>query len=307
MKLSGGKWTAVAACLLLATLTLDQVKAQEVAEPETPFVLEGRVWASKRAFIESGMRCGTPHPTLDEIADIDSAIRKRLLVSPLVNGGTINVYVHVINRGTGIQNGDVPDSQIREQIKVLNDAYASTGWSFNLVSIDRTTNARWFEMQPGTLAERQAKKALRKGTAADLNLYTANPGGGLLGWATFPWSYESSPDMDGVVVLYSSLPGGTAAPYNEGDTATHEVGHWMGLYHTFQGGCQAPGDRVDDTPYERSPASGCPVGRNTCPLKPGVDPIFNFMDYSDDACMVEFTAGQTVRMNESFTAYRQGK
>lgn len=306
MKLSGGKWT-VAACLLFASLTLGQVKAQDVAEPETPFVLEGRVWASKRAFIESGMRCGTPNLTLDEIADIDSVIRKRLLVSPSVNGGTINVYVHVINRGTGIENGDVPDSQIREQIKVLNDAYASTGWSFNLASIDRTTNARWFDMQPGTLAERQAKKALRKGTAEDLNLYTANPGGGLLGWATFPWSYEGNPDLDGVVVLYSSLPGGTAAPYNEGDTATHEVGHWMGLFHTFQGGCQAPGDRVDDTPYERSGASGCPVGRNSCPMKPGDDPIFNFMDYSDDACMVEFTGGQTVRMNESFTTYRQGK
>ena len=226
-----------------------------------------------------------------------------------VTGGVIDVYVHVIRRGTGISNGDISTSMINQQMSVLNNAYASTGWSFNLVATDRTTNTTWYNNCYGS-GESPMKNALRQGTADDLNIYTCNPGGGILGFATFPSSYNSQPKMDGVVVLFSSLPGGSAAPYNEGDTATHEIGHWMGLYHTFQGGCArnlSGGDQVADTPAEKSPAFGCPAGQDSCRNIAGLDPIENFMDYTDDSCMFQFTAGQDARMDAMFTTYRFGK
>ncbi len=256
-------------------------------------------------------RCSTIEPTDAEKARIESEIAVHLagtaegVSRQAITGGLVNVYFHVVNQGAGIANGDTTSQMINDQISVLNAAYASSGWSFNLVATDRTTNATWYTDCYGN-SESAMKTALHKGTADDLNVYTCSPSGGILGYATFPSSYVSKPKLDGVVLLYSSLPGGTATPYNLGDTGTHEVGHWMGLYHTFQGGCSGAGDSVSDTEAEKSAAFGCPVGRDTC-RKGGVDPITNFMDYTDDSCMDRFSPGQDARMDAQFTTYRYAK
>ena len=282
------------------------------------FLLAGKSNSATPAALAAKPRvrnCGTVHPSgkqADEIqgsyAKFKSARGGQLSATGSI---TIPVYFHVINRGSGIQNGDVPDRMIRAQIAVLNNAFdgstggAATAFRFELAGITRTTNEAWYNMGISSNDERAAKSALHQGGADALNFYTANLGGGLLGWATFPWSYHAKPELDGVVCLFSSLPGGSTVPYDEGDTGTHEVGHWLGLYHTFQGGCSTNNDYIDDTPAEFVPAFDCPVGRDSCTRLPGLDPITNFMDYTDDSCMFQFTADQAFRADGMFVQYRQ--
>ncbi|KAF5369763.1 hypothetical protein D9758_001331 [Tetrapyrgos nigripes] len=254
-------------------------------------------------------RCGTVISDDDLIAAEAHFAANKIVPSALApQAATLNVYFHVISKDSSLAGGNVPESQLRDQITVMNDAYAGSGITWTLAGIDRTVNSDWFNRAgPDSSQQTAMKSALRKGGVKDLNVYTvgftSGSGAGLLGYSTFPSSYSGNPTDDGVVMLFSSVPGGSTVPYDLGQTLTHEAGHWVGLYHTFQGGCSGTGDQVSDTPAEASPASGCPTSRDTCSSS-GVDPIHNFMDYSDDACMTEFTPGQITRLKSQMATYR---
>jgi hypothetical protein len=233
----------------------------------------------------------------------------RLPPLPTNTSTVIDVHWHVVAANQTIEGGWVPDTQIQKQLEVLNNDYNGTGISWQLVNTTRVISQDWFDkVAPESSEQTAMKQVLRAGNSSALNVYTvgfvSDPSAqGLLGYATFPADYKSNPKDDGVTIRYSTVPDGSAAPFNLGRTLTHEVGHWVGLYHTFQGGCSGDGDAVDDTPPEASAASGCPKNRDTCPGG-GTDPVTNFMDYTDDSCMDGFTAGQAARMRAQLRLYR---
>ncbi|MFC5264969.1 zinc metalloprotease [Kribbella qitaiheensis] len=216
---------------------------------------------------------------------------------------TVPVYVNVMRDAAG--NGDVTDTQIAQQIAVLNKTFggqessaaANTGFTFSLAGTFRYNNNQWHQDKQSSTYRKQT----RKGGKNALNIWLVDFA--YLGIATFPWDYARQPGIDGIRVQYTSLPGGSATNYNLGETATHEAGHWFGLYHTFQGGCTATNDEVADTPAQSSPTNGCPTGRDSCSL-PGLDPIHNYMDYSYDSCYNQFTPNQSSRISSMWTAYR---
>lgn len=295
---------------------------------------DGVVFESHKAFIDAGRKCSTRHVDDLEMEEIDNHIKNQRAAAGRAPGGggggsaedarlypsgsiTIPVYFHVVYNSSG--TGNISETWLDNQIAALNEHYAgqdapayrsaAANMSFRFIKagVTRTQNDTWYSAAPGSAAESQMKNALRVGTADDLNFYT-NSGGGYLGWATFPNNYASQPKMDGVVCYWATLPGSNYAPYNEGDTGTHEVGHWLGLYHTFQGGCSGSGDLVSDTPAERAPTYGCPSANlDTCKNKAGLDPYENFMDYTDDPCMYKFSAGQADRTDTMWSTYRAGK
>jgi hypothetical protein len=177
--------------------------------------------------------CGVEDKTPEEAALIESkffAKQKAKVTStngsPRVAGGVIDVYMHIITDSAG--NGALSDEVIAAQIDVLNAAFAASGFSFREVERDITVNDVWYNMvSGGESSEYAAKRALRKGTGADLNFYTAALSDNLLGWATFPYSYDATyAYRDGVVCADFTLPGAGTGPYSLGDTGTHEVGHW---------------------------------------------------------------------------------
>ncbi|GAA0315459.1 hypothetical protein GCM10010151_01860 [Actinoallomurus spadix] len=233
----------------------------------------------------------------------------------------VPLRLHVLTDG---RYGRLSRTAVDRQVAVLNAAYGGrlssgpggamrsasrapqgpdTGVSFRLDGVDVTTNAQWFGKPHDHRAEIEA--ALARGGYGTLNLYTAAVGFEMLGFSTFPKWARERPGAGGVVVDYRSLPGGTFPHFNRGLTAVHEIGHWLGLFHTFENGCQSPGDGIDDTPDESVPTIGCPASKDSCPA-PGTDPVHNFMDYGFDSCMREFTPGQGLRIRSMWAAYRLG-
>ncbi len=255
----------------------------------------------------------TPQRVRGMLRDFSGALRhrygtadERALAGRLPGRLVVPVRFHVISAGAV---GRLARATVDRQVQTLNAAYggttggADTGVSFRLVSVDHTDDARWFE-RPHDF-QQQMVGSLATGGAGTLNLFTAGVGSDVLGFSTFPQWLRVRPSIDGVVVDYRSVPGGPFEHFNRGYTAVHEIGHWLGLFHPFEGGCRPPGDGVDDTPYEAIPTQACPTAKDSCPA-PGTDPVHNFMDYGFDTCMREFTRGQGVRIRAMWAAYRGG-
>lgn len=320
--------------VLVTFLTVTGSAPASAADAES-FEFMGVTYASRAAFVQSeafeayGMRCGTPDSIWFPEAQLESPADCSLSSTnpdPAYGPGPIYeipVVVHIITADNGV-TGDITDQMVQSQIDVLNEDYMAvvgtpgedgtyTGIRFTLATVDpngdpttgitRTANTNWFNDND----EYGFKSALMWDPHRYLNFYTNNTQ--YLGYSWFPqWGVGGW--QDGIVILYqafgrySPLP-----PYNLGRTATHEVGHWLGLLHTFEGGCGNPdlpycytsGDRVCDTPPDATDTYYCVPGTN-CGSYP--IPIENYMEYTPDACMTLFTPEQMLRMRCSLTSYR---
>lgn len=244
----------------------------------------------------------------------------------------IPTWFHNVYRSDG--QGYVTDQMIHDQVTLLNEAYngtrgteqsifpgvgvqrdckdgtapfveegtaTRTPFRFELAGITRTVNDDWYKTwKHGN--ERSMKESLRVGGCETLNVYLRNAlHDDFYGWAYQPSRCEDD-HHDTVVVSWQTMPRTGASKYDTGATCVHETGHWLGLSHTFEGGCD--GNNIADAGRERSAAHGCPVGRDTCPDYPGEDPIHNYMDYADDCCTFRFSKDQLHRMLDIYGTFR---
>jgi Pregnancy-associated plasma protein-A len=234
----------------------------------------------------------------------------------------IKTVVHVVYK-TDDQN--ISQQQIQSQFTAMNRDFRATNpdksqtpssWQglvtdsrlqFKLVKVTRTkTNKDGFSFDDGV------KKASTGGIApinpnTHVNIWVCALTGGLLGYAQFPGGPVAT---DGVVINYKAFgtTGTAEAPFNKGRTATHEVGHYMNLRHIWADTPDCSGsDMVADTPNAAGPNFGLPAFPHiTCNNGPNGDMFVNYMDYTDDAGMVMFTAQQVLRMRTALDQERSG-
>jgi len=243
-----------------------------------------------------------------------SDLERVVVASDAEYSATVKVHFHIIMTSNTTSGGTVPDSQVADQISVLNDAYAPTGVKFELVNTTRTMYTAWFRHR--FLDE--MKQTLRSADASELNVFTIGPDP--QGYV-YPIAFSTMPHqlsrpgglaLDGVIIGQMQLPGGTDTLNNKGKHLVHEVGHWLGLYDVEHGGCIPESDYVDDTPasqggrFDYCPADDAPLLRDSCPDLPGVDPTGNFMyaSWETDQCISEFTPGQGVRIRKQLARWR---
>ena len=266
--------------------------------------------------------------------EVSAVARARAASSPTARSATLPVFrvkvqIHVIH-GTHKGESRLKRRGARTKVfQVLRNAYNGAqsdvsermGIVFDLKRITVTRNDRWFHARMNSAADRQMKRRLHRGNASTLNIYVnklrppAQLRGLLLGYSRFPWKYAGHERLDGVTINVRSLPiRGSRTGFNLGDTVVHETGHWLGLLHTFQRGCDPYNDGVADTPAEKNEYGnmGCADLDNLCDpsdvLVDGMyDPAYNFMEYTRDACMRMFTAGQHERVVDMFATYRAGR
>ncbi|KAG6916489.1 hypothetical protein DXG01_006615 [Tephrocybe rancida] len=193
-------------------------------------------------------------------------------------------------------------------------SFISLGVTWNFLPTSHTVNADWYSHVRGSTndvamkasffdEENHFSNTLHIYIVGSINVSSDNVDGNK-GYATYPQAYNGDPTLDGVVLANSAIPGGSDPNYNQGKALIHEMGHWFGLYHTFEGGCTEPNDQIPDTPQERYP--GFCSEKDSCPDNAGSDPIHNFMDYGYDSCINEFTQGQINQMNDLRRLYRHG-
>lgn len=260
---------------------------------------------------------------------IQNAIKQEkdnLLRSSSHNTRIIPVVVHVIHNG-GAEN--ISDAQIISQINVLNEDFRKiSGTNGDGNGVDTEIEFCLAKISPDghctngivriqstltnhlTYQRAQLKQLSYWDNTRYLNMYivkSINGSSGIAGYASFP---GGPPDEDGIVVRYNYFGStGAIAAGSNGRTTTHEIGHWLGLYHTFNNGCGTDvcndGDYVCDTPPAANPNFGCPT-INSCSIEiPDLnDQIENYLDYSNDACKNMFSAGQKDRMDATLNTFR---